>query len=137
MTVIDVGISDDVDELAGLKAAYLGEHVDEKRILEDVPVIRGEHVVRTLIEDAIEAITFDVEGHAISAGIEVHLMQIFKVIDIRHDATGIRVMLQIVKDAVDLVEFPFGVDGLFAKLIAIGFANGAGLIGPRVPDVGL
>ena len=67
----------------------------------------------------------------------MHLVEVFEVEDVREDATGLRIVLQIIKDAVDLVEFAFGIDGFLAELISIGFADRTGLVGPGIPDVGV
>ncbi len=44
-------------------------------------------------------------------------------------------MFQVIQDPVHLVKFSLGVLVFDAQLIAVGFANGAGFIGPAVPDV--
>ena len=43
-----------VDELACFEAGDLGKHVDEHRVLTDVPVVGGEHVLRALIQDGVQ-----------------------------------------------------------------------------------
>ena len=60
-------------------------------------------------------------------------MQILERINIRQDAAGGGVVLQVVEHAVHLVEFALGILVLDAELIAIGLADGAGFIGPGVP----
>ena len=64
-------------------------------------------------------------------------MEVFKVVDVGHDAAGVGVVFQIEKNAVHLVEFAFGINRFFRELVAIGFANRAILIGPRIPNMGL
>ena len=44
-------------------------------------------------EDGIKLISGDVESHGVSTGIQVHLMQIFKIVDIRHDPAGCGIVL--------------------------------------------
>ena len=46
-------------------------------------------------------------------------------------------MLQIPEHLVDLIHISFGVMMLYAHLIAVRFADGAGLVGPRVPYMGV
>ena len=53
MTVVDVGICDDVDELAGNHAHRLRDHHEEDRVLADVPVVRGEDVLAALVEQHV------------------------------------------------------------------------------------
>ena len=89
----------------------------------------------TCVEDAVERIARDVEGHRIRARIEVHLVQVLKVIQIGEDAAGSGVVLQIVEHPVDLIELPFLVDRLLGELIAVRFADRARFIRPAVPDM--
>ena len=46
-------VGNDVDELAGFETGDLSKHVDEHRVLADIPVVGGEHVLRALIQDGI------------------------------------------------------------------------------------
>ena len=64
-------------------------------------------------------------------------MKVVEVIEIRHDPTARRIVLQIIEDTIHLVEFAFGIDVLDAKLVAIGFADAAVLVCPSIPDVGM
>lgn len=63
VSVIDMGIGDDVDEFSGYKIADLGKHHQKDGILKDVPVVGCQHVVRSLVEDTVESVARDVEGH--------------------------------------------------------------------------
>ena len=45
VAVVDVGVGDDVDQLARLQAGDLGKHVDQHRVLHHVPAVGGEHVL--------------------------------------------------------------------------------------------
>ena len=67
-------VGNDVDELACFEAGDLGKHVDEHRVLTDVPVVGGEHVLRALIQDGVQRAVRDVEGHGVGAGVEVHVV---------------------------------------------------------------
>ena len=67
----------------------------------------------------------------------MHFVKIFEVVKIGENAAGSGVVLEIVEHAVDLVEQAFFVLVLDAELIAVGLADGAGLVRPVVPDVGL
>ena len=53
VTILKVGIGNDVDEFSRLKPRDLGEHHDQQGILEDIPIVSSEHVVGSLIEDAV------------------------------------------------------------------------------------
>ena len=77
----------------------------------------------------------DVEGHGVGAGVQCHLVQILKIVDIRQDAAAGRVVLQVVQHPVHLVHLPLGILMLHRQLIAVGLADGAVLIGPAVPDM--
>ena len=50
-------------------------------------------------------------------------MEILEVIEVRHDAAGMWVVLEIIKDSIDLIELTFWVNRFFRKLIAIGFSD--------------
>ena len=63
-------------------------------------------------------------------------MQIIEIVDVRENPPGMGIVLQIEKDAIDLIEFAFWVNGLFRELISVGFANLTGFVGPGVPNVG-
>ena len=62
-------------------------------------------------------------------------MQILERVDIRQDAAGGGVVLQVIEHAVHLVEFALGILVLYAELIAVGLADRAGLVGPLIPDM--
>lgn len=106
MAVVKVCVGDDVHELARFQPAHLREHDEEHGVLHDVPIVGGEHIVGALIEDAVERIARDVEGHGVRARVEVHLVQVLKVIQVGEDAAGSGVVLQIVEHPVDLIELP-------------------------------
>ena len=40
----------------------------------------------------------------------MHLMKILEVIEVCHDATGMRVVLKVIENSIDLVEFTFWVN---------------------------
>jgi len=46
-------------------------------------------------------------------------------------------VFQIVKDPVNLVELAFGINVLYAELIAVRFADRTSLVSPTVPDMGV
>ena len=51
MAVIDVGIGNDMYQLAGLQTGHLRHHVDKDAVLHHVPVVGGQHVLTALVED--------------------------------------------------------------------------------------
>ena len=137
MAVVDVGVGDDVDQLPGDEAADLGEHVHQHGVLHHVPVVGGQHILAALVQNGVQHVAGDVEGHGIGAGVEVHLVEVLEVIDIGHDAPGGGVVLEIIEHPVHLVHLPLGIAVLDGELVAVGLADGAGLVRPLVPDVGI
>ena len=122
-------------ELACDKTADLRQHVHKYGILHDVPIVCREHVLRALVQNGIEPVSADMERHGIGAGIQSHFMQVGKIIEARQNAAAGRVVLQVVQHAVDLIELSLREAVFDAELIAVGFADGAALIGPAVPDM--
>ena len=49
MAVIDMGVGDHMDQLAGLKAGDLGEHAKKRRVLAHIPVVGREHILGALV----------------------------------------------------------------------------------------
>ena len=123
VAVIDVRISDDVDELTDFETTDLGEHDKEKAVLKDVPVVGGKHIVASLVENAVKGVPSDVEGHRVGAWVKMHLMEILEVIEVRHDAAGMWVVLKVIKNSIDLVELTFWVNCFLGELIAIGLSD--------------
>ena len=123
VTVIDVSVSDDVDELTDFETADLGEHDKEKAVLKDVPVVGGKHIIASLVKDAVKGVAGDVEGHRVGAWVKMHLMEILEVIEVRHDAAGMWVVLKVIKNSIDLIEFTFWVNLFLGELIAIGLSD--------------
>ena len=130
-----MGIGDDVDQLAGLQAGGPGHHVDQDGVLDHVPVVGRQHILGPLVQNGVESAAGDVEGHGIGAGIQGHLVEVLEVVDIGEDAAGGGVVAQVVQHPVHLVKLPLGILVLHPQLIAVGLADGAGLVGPAVPDV--
>ena len=58
------------------------------------------------------------------------------VVEVRQDAAGGGVVLEVIEHPVHLVHVPLGIVVLHGQLIAVGLADGAGLVRPGVPDVG-
>ena len=74
-------VCDHVNELAGDESRNLREHTKQSRILNDVPVVRRQHILRTLIEDAVEeaqevyvSVTYEVEDGGYIEGIADQLV---------------------------------------------------------------
>lgn len=141
--VVDVSIGNHVYESAGLHADGLGNHHEENAVLNDVPVVGGQDVLGTLIENGVEgeliAAFFlgDIESHAPGTRIEIHLVKIGVIVDIGEDATTEGIVFKIPKDAIDLVHHAFFVLMFDAELVAIGFADAAIRVGPFVPNMGM
>ena len=130
-----MGVGDDVDQLAGLQTGHLRHHVDQHAVLHHVPVVGGQHVLAALVQDGVEGMSGDVERHGVSAGVQGHLVEVLKVVDVGEDTAAGGVVLQVVQHAVYLIHLALGVLVLYCQLIAVGLADGAGLIRPAVPDV--
>lgn len=64
-------------------------------------------------------------------------MQVFEIIDVGHDSSGMRIVLQIEEDSVYLIEFTFRIDGFLSKLVAVGLTDASVFIGPGIPYVGM
>ena len=137
VAVVNVGVGDDVDQLAGHQAADLGEHMHQNGVLHHVPVVGGQHILGALVQNGVEGVAGDVERHGIGAGIQVHLVEVLEVVDVGENAAGGGIVLQVVQHPVHLVHVALGIVVLHAQLIAVGLADGAGLVGPGVPDFGV
>lgn len=97
MAVIDVRVAYYVYEFTDFEIAHLREHMQQDRILHDVPVVCGEGVLTALIKNAVEFVAGDVESHRIGARVEMHLVQILKVVDVGEDASGLRIVFEVKK----------------------------------------
>ena len=63
MAVIDVRVAYHMHKFTHFEVAHLREHMQQDRILHDVPVVCGEGVLTALVENAIEFVAGDVESH--------------------------------------------------------------------------
>ena len=139
--VINVGVGDHMDQLTGTHITDLSQHMDQDRVLDHIPVIGGQHVLGPLIEDRVQRQLIislflgDVEGHTVGAGIKAHFMQILMDINIGHDTPAEGIVLQVIDDPVHLIHHPFLILMLYAQLVTVGFADGAVLVGPLIPDM--
>ena len=88
MTVIDMCVSDYMNELTDLKACTSCHKMRKNCVLADIPAVCNEHVIASLIENCIELIAGNIECHRVSARIEVHLIKVLMDIDIGHDPSG-------------------------------------------------
>ena len=141
MAVIDMSVRDHVDELARIHVTALCEHHEKDRVLAHVPVVGREHILRSLAEHRVQReLVFarplrDIEGHRPCARVKIHLMQVRMIVDIRHDAAAVRIVLQVKENTVDLIEHPLFVFMLNAHLITVSLADGTVRIRPLVPDM--
>ena len=124
-----------MDQLSRLQTADLRQHMDQDGILDHVPVVGGQHILGTLVQDRVQRVAADIEGHGIGAGIKSHFMEVCKIVEVGQDASAGGVVLQVVQYPVHLVKLPLRVDVLHAQLIAVGLADGAVLVGPAIPDM--
>ncbi len=135
MAVVDMSVRYDVDELACFQSRYLSEHFKKNGVLSDVPVVGDEHILTALIEDTVEGIAGDVESHRIGARIKIHLVKILEIVDIGHYSTGGRIIFEVKKDSVDLIELALFILMFDAQLIAVSLADGAVFSYPLIPDM--
>ena len=133
--VIDVAVGDHMHQLAHLQAGHLGHHVGQHRVLHHIPVVGGEHILAALVENGVQGVAGDVEGHRVGAGIQVHFVQVLEIVDIGQDAAGGGVVLQVIQHPIHLVEHALLVLVLDAQLVTVGLADGAVRSRPFVPDV--
>ena len=130
-----------MDQLPCLHAAHLGQHMEQYRILAHIPVVGCQHILRALVEDAVQGqhITVflfgHIKSHAVCARIQIHLMKILMHIDVRHDTPAVRIILQIVDHTVRLIHHSFFILMFYPHLVAVCFSDRSGLIRPAVPDM--
>ncbi len=60
-------VCNNVHQLPRFEPAHLRKHDQKNCVLHDVPIIRGEHIVGTLIQDTVQGISRYVKGHRIGA----------------------------------------------------------------------
>ena len=141
MTVIDMGIGDHMQQLAGNHIDGLRDHHQQDGILAHVPVVCGQNVLTALVENHVERrfvilrTLRHVIRHAVRTRIQVHLGQVAKHIGVRHNAAAVRRMLQVIQHAVHLVKVALGIMALLPNLVAVSLADGAGLVGPLIPNM--
>ncbi len=115
----------------------------QHRILTYIPVIRGQDVLGTLVQNPVQyqpvrpPLFRHIECHAIGTGVQVHLMQVLMDIQIRHDPAAVRIVLEVIDYPVSLVEHPFFIHMLYPHLITVGFSDRTRLIRPAIPDMAL
>ena len=63
MAVIDVRVAYHMHKFTDFEIAHLREHMQQDRILHDVPVVCCEGVLTALVENAVEFVAGDVESH--------------------------------------------------------------------------
>ena len=49
MSVINMRVRDDMNQFSYLHAAHLCQHMDQNRILADIPVVCGQDILGTLV----------------------------------------------------------------------------------------
>ena len=64
----------------------------------------------------------------------MHLRKVLMHVNIRHNTTAERIMLQIVDNPIHLIHHPFLILMLDPHLITVGFTDGAGLVCPLIPN---
>ena len=133
--VVDVGVGDDVDQFSGLIAAGSGQGDDQKAVLHHVPVGGGEHVLAALVQNGVQPVAADIEGHGVGTGVEAHLAQVVVVVEVGHNAAAGRVVLQLPDYPIHLIHIALRVVVLHPQLIAVGLADSALVVSPGIPYV--
>ena len=114
-----MAVRDHMYELADLHVAHLGQHVQEHGVLAYIPVVGGQYVLGTLVQNAVQdhfaglVIFRDIECHGVGAGVQMHVAQILEIVDVGHDPAAVGVIFKIVDHAVPLVQH----DPLFPILL--------------------
>ena len=141
MTVVNVGIGNHMQQLAGNHIDRLRDHHQQNGVLAHIPVVGGQNVLAALVENHVECRLVvlralrHVIGHAVGARVQVHLGQVAKHIGVRHNAAAVRRVLKVVQHTVHLVEIALGIMALLANLVPVGLADGTSLVGPLIPNM--
>ena len=135
VAVVDMRVAYDVYEFADFESAHLRKHMQEYRVLHDVPVVCRKRILTALIEYSVEFVARDVERHRIRAGVEVHFVQILEVVDVGKNASRLRIVFEVVKHPVYLVEFALGIYAFDAELVAVCLADRTRFVSPTVPNM--
>ena len=80
MSVVNMGVRNNVDKLSGFQTAYLRKHMHKRRILADVYAVSRKKILGTLVQNGVKPVSGHVEGHAVSAGVQVHFRQVVMIV---------------------------------------------------------
>ena len=128
-------------ELSDFHITYLRQHMDQYGILTYIPVICRKDIIRSLIQDCIQCqfimsrFLGYIKCHTVCTRIEIHLMQIFMHINIRHDSSAVWIILKVIDYTVHLIKHAFFILVLYAHLISISLSDRTVFIRPTVPDM--
>lgn len=103
--VVDVGVAEGVNEIAGLETTGLGNHHGEEGVAGNVEGDAKEYVGGALVELAAEAAVGNIELEEDMAGREVHLVNLAHVPSRHEEPAGIGIALDIVDEVGNLVDF--------------------------------
>lgn len=135
VTVVNMSVAYHVHQFTCFESAHLRKHMQKHCVLHNVPIVCGECILTALIEDSVEFVARDVESHRVCARVEVHLVQVLKIVDIGEDTPRLRIVFEVKKHSVHLVEFALRIDAFFAELIAVRLADRARFVRPTVPNM--
>ena len=136
-----MSIRNHMEQFARFHIAYLCDHHQKQRILADIPVIRCQHIIRTLVQHTVQcqsvAVFFfcHVKCHRIRTGIQIHLVQILMHVDVRHDSSAVWIVFQIIQYTVDLIHHALFILVLYSQLIPVGLSYGSVFICPAIPNM--
>ena len=86
-----MGVGNYVNKFSYLHIADLCKHMKKNAVLNDIPVVRRQHVLASLVEYSVEhkssvfALS-DVESHAVSAGVKSHFAEVVVVVYVCHNS---------------------------------------------------
>ena len=134
MVEIQVRIADGMHEVACLQTGHLSYHHQQQGIRGNVERYAQEGVSTALVHlEAQSSVRYiELEEHV--AGWQVHVLDVRHIPGIHDDASGVRVILDLLDGFADLVDVTTLVVGPRAPLVAIDMAEVAVLVRPFVPD---
>ena len=130
-----MAVGNHMNQLPGLKPGYLGDHGQQHGVLHHIPSVGGQHILRTLVQNAVQGVSRHVKRHGVGAGVKRHLAQVVVVVEVGHNAPGCGIVLQVPEHLVHLIHIPLGVVVLHPQLIAVSLADGPSPVRPRVPHM--
>src|SRR5690606_26613571 len=134
MVGVEVHIPPGPDEVAHFQVTLLSHHVSQQSIAGDVERQAEEDITAALVELTRELAVRHVELEESVAGSQRHFVQLTHVPGRDYDAARIRIVLDVIYSALDLIDDSAIGRRPGAPLSAINRAQIAILVGPLIPD---